>query len=173
MSEVPLSRQVYNWLLDRILTRQLRPGDRLNRRQVAREVGVSAFPATEAMLQLAAEGFLETMPRRGTVVRDVDAKEVRDRLVLREALEAQAARMYCGEPVRQHKQRLMTLAREVDAHEPNTEANWSAEIAFHVGLAELSKSTALLEALKLVMRHSLFYAVNRLSLSRRTSPRPS
>lgn len=162
MGDGLLSGKVYDWLLTSLLTRRLKPGDRLNRRQVAEEVGVSLAPASEAMQRLEAEGFLETVGRRGTIVRRIDPEEVRGRLILREALEAQAARMYCGQPVVDQQAKLLRLARPVDNSDAQTVQNWRAEIRFHRGLVELANCGVLLTAFDHLMRHSLFHAVNEL-----------
>jgi DNA-binding GntR family transcriptional regulator len=66
-----LSNRVYEQLYGAMLDGRLRPGDRLNRRQVSVDLGVSVAPVLEAMTQLEWEGFLETSPRAGTLVRQV------------------------------------------------------------------------------------------------------
>lgn len=156
-----LSKEVYDWLLRRLFNNDLRPGDRLNRREAARQFGVSVAPVLEAMVQLELEGFLETIPRRGTRVREIDENEVRGRLIVRQALECQAARMYCGAVVRNARPRLVRLAEAVDRTHSRSPHNWNAEVAFHRGLMELADCRVLLESFDLVMKHSLFYAHNR------------
>src|SRR4051794_1015015 len=59
MSNSPLSSQVYDQLLRRLLSGELPPGHVFNRRQVAAELGVSVAPVLEAMLELEAEGLIE------------------------------------------------------------------------------------------------------------------
>lgn len=162
MSTELLSQRVYDWLLGRILACELKPGDRINRRDVADQVGVSVAPTLEAMVQLEWEGFLETRPRLGTRVRVVDAEEVRGRFILREALEAQGARLYCGHPVKQHEKQLLKLANAVDRSSPRSSTNWNVEIDFHRALMALTNCPVLIDAFDHVLRHSLFYAINRL-----------
>ncbi len=157
-----ISQQVYDWLLRRLLARELKPGDQVNRRQVAEQLGISVAPVLEAMVQLEWEGFLHTRPRIGTVVAQPDAQKVLGRMILREALEAQAARLCCGAPVCQHRVRLLDLAERVDASDARVEANWRAEIAFHRSLVELTGCQELVDAFDQVARHSLFHAVNEL-----------
>ena len=156
-----LSKEVYDWLLRRLFNSDLQPGERLNRRDVARQFGVSVAPVLEAMVQLELEGFLETIPRQGTRVREIDEKEVRGRLIVREALESQGARMYCGEPVRKARRKLLKLAEVVDRTDFRSPYNWNAEVAFHRSLMELADCKVLLESFNFVMKHSLFYAHNR------------
>ena len=162
MSEGLLSEKVYDWLLGRLMSRKLRPGDRLNRRHVAHEVGVSLSPTLEAMVRLEWEGFLETTPRMGTQVRQVEPAWVLGKFLLREAIETQAARLYCGRPVIGAKEQLLRLARKVDRSDPRKIENWRAEIAFHSALVGLAGCPVLLEEFRRLMRHSLFYAVNQL-----------
>lgn len=161
MSQELLSKRVYDWLLDRILSSEFQPGHRINRREVARRVGVSVAPALEAMVQLEWEGFLETRPRNGTIVRTIDAEEVRERFILREALEAQGARIYCGAAVREHEPRLLKLARSVDRSSPLKTQNWQLEINFHRELMLLTECQVLIDTFDHVMRHSLFYSINK------------
>lgn len=157
---MPLSRSVYEALLKRLLSNELRPGDFLNRRSVADEMGVSIAPVREAFQQLEHEGFLASRSRVGTVVRPVVWDDVRGRLMLREAIESQAARLYCGAPIRKHRRRLEELAQHVDRQHFSTSAQWQAEIELHRALVELAQCPLLLKAFDEVMRHSLFYAVN-------------
>ena len=156
----PLKLQAYAILLERILDGRLGPGARLNRRGTALELGMSAAPVHEAMLQLEADGLLEALPRVGTRVRTVTHEEVRGHLILREALECQAARMICGGPVRQALPRLMSLAEAVDAPDNSTHARARHEVAFHVALVELAACAVLTREYRRVMQIGLFYRIN-------------
>ncbi|MDZ7620123.1 MAG: GntR family transcriptional regulator [Patescibacteria group bacterium] len=160
MSEGLLSERVYDWLLGRLMSRKLKPGDRLNRRNVAQEVGVSLSPTLEAMIRLEWEGFLQTTPRMGTQVRQIEPARVLGKFIMREAIETQAARLYCGQAVIVARDRLLRLAEKVDQSDPRKIDNWRAEIAFHGELVRLAGCPVLLEEFHRLMRHSLFYAVN-------------
>lgn len=162
MKEVntPLSQKAYDWLLDTMIYRRLKPGDQLNRRVVAEQVGVSIAPTAEAMLRLEQEGFLKAVPRRGTIVRPIDVQWVRGQFALREAVETQAARMYCGDKVTKSKTRLLKWAEIVDASESRNFESWKAEIKYHQALLELADCEALLHVFRQVMNHALFFAAN-------------
>ncbi len=155
-----LAGRAYEALLERLRTRRIRPGDLLNRRAVAAELGMSAAPVLEAMVRLESDGLLETLPRRGTRVRVVDREGLRGQLLLREAVECQAARLSCGRPVRRHAPRLLPLARRIDALRVDRPEIWTLERDFHRALVALAETPALLEAFDRVMRMGLFYAVN-------------
>lgn len=153
-----LSQVAYDHLSERLLN-ELAPGDVLNRRQVAAELGISVAPVLEAMMQLEAEGLLQTLPRKGTQVRPIRPEDLRGQLLLREAIECQAARLYCGEAVSSHSAELLVLADAVDASEGDSLARWRAETAFHRALVALANCDALTGAFDRVMRAKLFISL--------------
>src|SRR5688500_11104912 len=102
MADGSLSTRVYDDILGRIVSGRMKPGDVFNRRQVAAELGVSVAPVLEAMLELETEGLIQTLPRRGTRVCQASADDVWGQLMVREALECQAARLYCGGRITRH-----------------------------------------------------------------------
>ncbi|MGE5145331.1 MAG: GntR family transcriptional regulator [Candidatus Eiseniibacteriota bacterium] len=55
-------------LADEIITGRLRPGDRLDEREIATRFGLSRTPVREALRQLAAIGLAELRPHRGVIV---------------------------------------------------------------------------------------------------------
>lgn len=157
-----LSQHVYDALFEQLVTNRLRPGDEINRRAVAKDLGVSLSPVLEAMTQLEWEGFLETRPRRGTTVKRVSAREVLGRMHLRIAIETQAARIYAGPTIAADRDRLLDLAAANDATEPGTRRSIANEVGFHRALVALSDSPGLIDAFQHVMRHSIYHAAARL-----------
>jgi DNA-binding GntR family transcriptional regulator len=155
-----LSQVGYDHLFRCILSGELRPGDEIPRRQVAQQLGVSLAPINEAIAQLEAEGFIEVSPRRQTRVRVIQKQEVRGLLILREAMECQAARLYCGPPVKHNLDQLMRLAGQVDASAPGSRENELAEVAFHSALVDLVDCELLSREFKNVMQRRLFYKIN-------------
>lgn len=162
MQSTLLSRRVYDEIYEAMLANRLGPGDRLNRRQVAADLGVSVAPVLEAMTQLEWEGFLETSPRRGTIVKKITARHSLGRFRLRQAIEVEAARSYAGEPVRRRREALLKIARRLDASKPGSLANWRAEVEFHEGLVQAADCPVLFESFTHVMRHSLYHAAQKL-----------
>ena len=155
-----LSQKVYRQLYDAMLDHRLRPGDRLNRRQVAMDLGVSVAPVLEAMMQLEWEGFLATSPRVGTIVRSVTAVDVLGKFRLRQAIEVEAARLYAGERIRSVRAKLEKLAERADAAKTGTLANYRTEVEFHTAMVDVAGCRALSEDFAHVMRHSLYHAAH-------------
>lgn len=106
--------QAYHHILNQLFRRELRPGDVLDRKQIAKELAVSLIPLPDAVQRLMQEGFLITRRRQGTFVSAPSFEDVRGQLLLREALECQSARLYCGERIRAARRRLRPLARAAD-----------------------------------------------------------
>lgn len=155
-----LSQEVYDFLLQKLLRNKLLPGAVLNRRQVAAEMNVSVAPVLEAMLQLELEGYLVSIPRKGTFVRPIHMEDIKGQRIVREALECQAARMYCGDSVKRNQKRLEDAAKKVDYCEPGSMDSWKSETAFHRALVDLAGCPALTQEFDKVMRAGLFFAVN-------------
>ena len=66
-----LTESVVQSLLGKILSGELRAGDRLPpERELAEKMGVSRSSVHLAVMELAGKGFLESIPRRGTIVCD-------------------------------------------------------------------------------------------------------
>ena len=118
------------------------------------------------MLQLELEGFLITIPRKGTVVRPIRVDDIKGQRILREALECQAARMYCGEPVRRNLKKLKELARKAEQAEFGSIERLSCEITFHRELVGLAECPALTETFDKNMLLGHFISVNQSNSAR-------
>lgn len=155
-----LSNMVYDHVIQKLIRGEIAPGDELNRRDVAKECGVSVAPVLEAMIQLENEGFLEVAPRRATRVKVASRQDLRDQLILREALECQAARLYCGDKIRGAEKELIALARIIDETRKTSAESWWVEVHFHGRLVSLSGCQALFRTYNKVMRVGFFYSLN-------------
>ncbi len=75
-----------------ILAHQFAYGERLNERDLAKELGVSTTPLKEALRQLEAEGLVRTEARRGVFV-TFNAQQAEEMALARAALESMIARL--------------------------------------------------------------------------------
>lgn len=154
-----LADEVYETLLFMLINKELPPGTILNRRDVAKELGVSVAPVLEAIIQLEMEGYLVTYPRKGTIVAPFGLREIYEHLIMREALECQAARLYCGRPVRDNMEELLVMAAHLDSTFVDGQDNWALENEFHQSLVELSQSKMLINEFKRIIRLGTFYSM--------------
>src|SRR3546814_20928541 len=67
---------VYDRIKAMATTFRLRPGERVNELELARQLGVRRTPVREALHRIAAEGFLVATHHRGTTVRALDAQQL-------------------------------------------------------------------------------------------------
>ncbi len=76
-----------------IVAGAIRPGARLDETLLSERFGVSRTPVREALQRLAASGFAEQRPRRGTFVRRVSLREMVEMFEVMAELEALSARL--------------------------------------------------------------------------------
>jgi DNA-binding GntR family transcriptional regulator len=91
LDRTDLTERTYTVLKDRILTRQIAPGERVSVPVVAQALGVSRTPVTDALKRLAGEGLVEIQPRRGTFVTGLTARDVAELFDIRLLIELHAA----------------------------------------------------------------------------------
>lgn len=92
-ASAPVGLQLIASLRARIVTGELTPGTRLSEQDIATGYGLSRQPVREAFIRLAGEKLLEVRPQRGTYVRKIDVAEVEVSRFVREAVEADIARL--------------------------------------------------------------------------------
>jgi len=80
-------------LRDRIFSGDYPPGARLKERELCADLEVSRTPVREALRRLEADGLVQIEPRRGGVVRHVDAAEVEEIFALGAVIEGFAAKL--------------------------------------------------------------------------------
>ncbi len=79
--------QVFDLLLDRIMTFELKPYERISEKKLSDAIGVSRTPVREALARLSALGLLDIYAQRGTVVAPLRMRDLQRSQFLREALE--------------------------------------------------------------------------------------
>ena len=109
-----LAEEAYHAIRELILRGKLPLGAVVSRRQLASELGMSMLPVAEAAQRLESEGFLESKPQVGTRVRIPTEQYVRDRFIVREALESQSARLFCERASLAQKREIRLMAEQMD-----------------------------------------------------------
>src|SRR5213593_2924330 len=110
-----LAAEAYEFVKHRILRGFLPMGQVISRRKIAAELGMSFLPVSEALLRLEFEGMLESRPRAGTRVRIPTRDDVKGHYLVREILEAEAARRFADHATKSDRAGLMKMAAKVDA----------------------------------------------------------
>ncbi len=87
---------VVSHVVNMVLTGKLRSGDRLDRNEIAQELGLSRVPVQEAVVQLEHDGILSTQYHRGAYVERFDEAAVREHHELYGVLSAIASARAAG-----------------------------------------------------------------------------
>jgi DNA-binding GntR family transcriptional regulator len=167
ISEVALAgtrtARLYEILKERIVSRELPPGTRLKHAELASAFGVSSTPVREAIHQLEKDGLVETFPYRGSIVKQLSAKEIRDIFEVRVALESLAVRLAASQLTDEQ-------LRELERHAKDYERSFKtgdralgmeSDLAFHELLLRASGNLVLLDlANNLANRIQLFRQVD-------------
>jgi DNA-binding GntR family transcriptional regulator len=90
---LPLGEVVFRALREALRDGVYKPGDRLREEEVATRLKVSRTPVREAFSRLVSKGLVAPAQGRGLIVRRLDTSEVVELYVMREILEAAAARL--------------------------------------------------------------------------------
>jgi DNA-binding GntR family transcriptional regulator len=92
IEHLDLSARVYDRLKEMILSGELLPGQKILQEKWAKEIGVSRTPLLKALQALEHELLVESRPRRGMYVKQIESRELIDAFDCREGLEGIAAR---------------------------------------------------------------------------------
>ncbi|MFL6305469.1 MAG: GntR family transcriptional regulator [Candidatus Sulfotelmatobacter sp.] len=165
-----LSNKAYFLIRERILRGELRPGEVLSGRRLAEEFAMSLVPVSQALRQLESDRLVESRPRAGTRVRIPQPDEVRGRCIVREALEAQSARLCCLQANMKQRMELLRMAAQLDTlydrfgREDDSDLQYlvhTHHFELHMRIAEYARCTELKEAIEMnqVLIYNWFFDV--------------
>jgi DNA-binding GntR family transcriptional regulator len=93
-----------------IIGGRFRKGEKLNERKLAEDLAVSTTPLKEALRQLEAEGLIETLPRRGLIIR-YDRAFAEEMILTRAVLESTIAALAAKRRTPEQATRLKAVVR--------------------------------------------------------------
>lgn len=130
-----------------ILDGKLPAGAKLIESELAEQFGTSRGPIREALRELAREGLVLELPRRGAVVSTLTARDLSEVYAVREALELGATRAAVARAtdseLRRLERNLLTLETSWDSAASYLESA-AHDLAFHRALVELSRNGRLI-----------------------------
>lgn len=88
----PLRERIADRLRSDIIKGTYKDGERLVEPKLAEMLGISRTPIREALRQLENEGFVEIVPRKGAVVKELTLKDIDDLYAIKANLEGLAAK---------------------------------------------------------------------------------
>lgn len=158
-SSPTLTRRVYEILRDGILSGKYRPGERLVRRTVAKQLGVSYVPVTEALYMLELDGLVQNFPKQGCRVRELTLEQIQNDFVIREALECQSARIAAEKGTDEQFSRLLQYAIRLDRvlwdGDPFSSLGTKMHAELHLNIAQISGLTMFVNELQKIWKQHL------------------
>lgn len=160
-----LSDRLYTHLETAIIDGRIRPGERIHADEVAERFRVSRIPVREAFRALAAEGWLEILPRRATVVASRSERELRELVHARKVLGAEVAALAAANRTDEDLAALDQLVAEnedllASGDLPALSAN---NEAFHVAVAVAGRNRVLEDLVRRIEKRNRWYFEESLS----------
>ncbi|PTM93404.1 GntR family transcriptional regulator [Mycoplana dimorpha] len=144
------ARMVYDLLRDEIIDLKLAPGSPIDEVQLAERFKMSRTPIREALVRLAGEGLIETLPNRSTMVSNIDFLNLHtffDALVLMYRVTTRLAAQY-------HRPEDLVVIRRF--HE-----DYAAAVKAHDALAMIATNAAFHSAIAEAGRNPYFTSLFR------------
>lgn len=157
--------QVINALRAALVTGQMIPGEVYSAPTLATQFGVSATPVREAMLELAKEGLVETVPNKGFRARALSDRELDEITAVRLLLEVPTTVDLIGRVKPADLTRLRPVAEQIVAFARAKDliAYIEHDTQFHLALLELSGNTTLVELVGELRSRSRLFGLGRLA----------
>lgn len=140
-----LKDHVYDYISAKINDGSLKPKERINEAQICESLEVSRTPVREALMQLTSDGYLDNLPRRGFIVKEIDEKKVSEIYSIIGCLEGMAASLALKNFKKSDISMLKALIEKMDDAISNKEYNeyYKFQTIFHDTFIVASQNTEL------------------------------
>ncbi len=161
-THLTLSEKIYNLIVESILKKEVKPGERLTELELAKKYGISRTPIREAFRKLQTEGFIKVIPRKGAVVAEITEERIVEFYEVKGILEAYAGKLalkYITDKDIQDLERINNELEKIALSNSKEEIKKFIDIhnQFHERFVEISRNKVLIETLKnLVQKYSKF-----------------
>lgn len=150
-----------------IMSGYLQPGTVYSARALGAQLGISATPVREAMLDLVKEGLVEAIPNKGFRVVQLTGTELDELIQLRELIEAPTVRLIAErgiddkaglDELRAMADELVRTARDKDAI-----GHSATDLQFHLKLLSYGNNQSLVNTVHSLRVRSRLYGIARLA----------
>lgn len=139
------------YLREQILTGKLRPGTKVDQDEISETLGVSRLPVREALIELAQEGLIDALPRRGAFVARLEPADIIDHYRIFGLIAGLAGSRAAGSLSALQLADLRRIHEAfVAASDPQDKARWNHE--FHKMINKAGGSRRLVSVLGLLSR---------------------
>jgi DNA-binding GntR family transcriptional regulator len=146
----PLKEDIFDALLEKIISGKYKPGDWLRQEDIASQLGVSMTPVREALDLLDAAGLAERVPYRGVRVPQPSHEEIAESYAVRLLLEKAVSRAAAINRDQAHVDALKRIVSQSKKLIRLDEMSASHKLSgdFHFTIAEASKNSTLMRVYK-------------------------
>jgi DNA-binding GntR family transcriptional regulator len=152
--------EAFHKIIKMVLSRELRPGDRVYETNLVEDFKMSRTPIREALSRLASTGFLEKLPKKkGYIVPILAPDDMEEIYCTRILLEGKAARRAAKYVDAESEKKLVWINQQEEekflANEKEEYASLNED--FHMTIAEMSKNKYLLRYIQQLFWRSNLY----------------
>ncbi|HOA81551.1 MAG TPA: GntR family transcriptional regulator [Defluviitaleaceae bacterium] len=90
-----LKEYAYHKIREKLISNEIKPGERIWEEEIATELEISRTPVREAINRLVAEELVENRPRKGVFAAEISKEELRKMLSVRTVLESLSVSQCC------------------------------------------------------------------------------
>ncbi len=154
-----MAEQIAKILSEAILEDVLKGGDRLIESELQQQFGVSRSPLREAFRTLEKRGLVTIIPRKGTYVKRITRKDIRENFPVRATLEGLAAKEAFNKITDENRLRMHKVLSEMEkaVERDDAKSYWKQHNAFHEIFIDASENEVLINILHMLRMHSLWY----------------
>ncbi|MBI4245173.1 MAG: GntR family transcriptional regulator [Planctomycetes bacterium] len=156
-----LAEQAYEELRKHVLTGKYQMGEYLRQRPLAQQLGIATITLREVLQRLEKDGMIEIIPKWGAKVKIVDEKMLKEKFVIREAMECMAARLASQVATETEIEYLFQRANRVDGMEesdnPSRQEFVREHYDFHVAIAKVTHCEELVYEIERLNLFNVFW----------------
>jgi GntR family transcriptional regulator, rspAB operon transcriptional repressor len=150
-----INEKVYNLLRRRIIYLKYPPGHKINVRDLQKELGISQTPIKDALFRLAGEGMVDISSRKGTYVKDITEKDIREIEEARIILETAAAEIVARKITDEQLENLSRILQKtmIPVKKFDYRLFLEKDFAFHLEIMRLTGNQRLISMFNLLNAH--------------------
>lgn len=149
-----LKEHVYEYISNQIRDEALKPGEKINENVICETLKISRTPVREALIQMANDGYIEQIPRRGFVVKSISLERVYNIYEILGALEALAATLSLANWDEDSIDELADMAKQMDEliDKEDYTGYYQAQNEFHLFINKASNNSDLVDMIENLKR---------------------
>lgn len=138
----------YTHIEEMIATLKLAPGQVVSENMLAAMLGIGRTPVREALQQLAREGLVVIMPRRGIVVAPIDVRKQLRLLEMRRCIERCVVELATRRATDEERQAFLKLAEQMEAKRRDGKAFLALDGQFNQLLLDAARNEFAVSSMK-------------------------